>query len=139
MGNASGTMRALIDAASGSTARGPRRMSEMWTDELGLCYCAEHRRMRCGRCCCDYIEPNEMMLEEKLEEDGCDAATKRRMMADPFQLKVYMMWCFEGDPTMEGKIDAFVRELDDDGLFESDDVAEEDVDDFCALHGAEPK
>ena len=38
-----------------------------------------------------------------------------------------------------GKIDAFVRELDDDGLFESDDVAEEDVDDFCALHGAEPK
>ena len=111
-------------------------MLEMWNDAYGRCYCAEHRLMRCGKCCCDYVDMNEMMLEQKL--DGADAATKRRMMADPITLKAYMMWCFGGDVTMEGKIEAFVRELGG-TLFASNDDLEEDVHDFLAEHGAEQK
>ena len=106
-------------------------------DDLGLCYCDAHRLMRCERCCLDFVEPNEEMLEDKLEDEGCDAAMKRLMLKDPFTLKVYLMWALGSDPTMELKINPFIRELTG-TLFASDSDLEEDVDDFVAEHRDAP-
>lgn len=73
------------------------------------------------------------MLESTLEKDGCDAAMKRRLIADPFTLKVYLNWALN-DPTLEREMDAFARGSRG-TPFASDDDLEEDVDDFLAEHG----
>jgi len=39
-------------------------LSEVWSDEIGRCYCEQHRRERCHECCLDFTMTNPIMEEQ---------------------------------------------------------------------------
>lgn len=39
--------------------------AEMWTDDIGRCFCAAHKRMTCHECCFDFAEMNMMTEIDK--------------------------------------------------------------------------